>query len=137
MQTLKDNIKVVTCQKPLALDEDNSPIRTTVIDTMGNSPETFDSAMIIASTGAKGADVTVISIKVQESDNADGSTGATDASGGTAQTVLENTTTVFQINRTKRYLVVVVTLTATGAADTVPVSVVGVLNNWATPYPVV
>jgi hypothetical protein len=137
MQTLANNIKVVTFQKPLALDEDNSPIRTTVVDCHGTAPENFDSALVLVSTGAKGADVTVISVKIQESDNADGSTSATDAEGGAAQTVLENTTTAFQIHRTKRYLVAVVTLTATSTADTVPMSIVAVLNNWALPFPII
>lgn len=142
MQTLQDNIRIVTLQKPATLDEDSSPIASSIIDTREVAAEegspNFDGALITAAVGAKGADVTAIKIKVEESNDDDFSDASeTVADGGAEVTVLENTTTVFQILRTKRYLRAVVTLTATGAADTVPVSITGVLMNWAKPLPIV
>lgn len=142
METLKENIRVLAMQLPATLDEDNSPIASSIIDTreiaLEEGSPSFDGAKIVAMVGAKGADVTAIKIKIEESDDNDFSDASeTVADGGEEQTVLENTTTVFQILRTKRYLRATVTLTATGAADTVPVAIVAVLNNWAKPFPIV
>jgi hypothetical protein len=142
MEQIKNNLRVVTLQKPLALDEDNSPIASSIIDTreiaLEDGSPSFDGALIIAAVGAKGADVSAIKIKVEESNDDDFSDASeTVADGGAEVTVLENTTTAFEIRRTKRYLRAVVTLTAGGAADTVPVSIVGVLGNWAKPFPLV
>lgn len=136
METLKNNIKLVTFQAPATIDEDNSPITATVIDTYGTEPEKFDGALIRAQVGAFGADLTSVKVKVYESANSNGSS-STLALGGDEQTLTAAGELVFQVNRSKRYLVVIITMAASGAGDTAPACITGILHNWATPYPIV
>lgn len=136
MQTLQDNIKVVTMSAPAVLDQDNSPITGTVIDTYGTEPEKFDGALVIANVGAFDADLTSVKVKIMESDSSDGS-GSTLALGGDEATLTAAGQLVFQVQRSKRYLVAVVTMAATSTLDTAPVSIVAVLSNWAAPFPLV
>lgn len=140
METLKNNIRLVTFQAPAVLDEDSSPITSTVIDTKeiaaGQSSPSFDGALIRAIVGTFGADLTSVKIKIHESANSNGSS-STLADGGTEVTLTAAGEVVFQVKRTKRYLVAIITMAATGAADTAPVCITGVLQNWAKPYPIV
>ena len=106
METLKNNITIKTMLAPAVIDEDNSPITSTVIDTHENAePETpkFDTALVLANLGTFGADLTNVKIKIHESNNSDGSS-STLAEGGAEVTCTAAGQTQFQIKRTKRYL---------------------------------
>lgn len=132
MQTLTNNIKLVSVLTAGVVDETTT---TTGIDTHGNGSENFDSALVMASIGAITGTPTSVKIKVVESDSSNMS-GATLAKGGDEITVSQNTMYSFQINRSKRYLAVVATITG-GTTPEVIVSVNAILNNWATPYPII
>jgi hypothetical protein len=139
MQTLKNNIRLVTFQAPAVLDEDNSPITATVIDTKelnSNASPSFDGALIRALVGTFGADVTAVKVKIHESANSNGSSSSL-AEGGDEQTLAATGALTFEIKRTKRYLVAIITMTATGTTDTAPVCIVGLLHNWAKPFPLI
>jgi hypothetical protein len=140
METLKNNIKLVTFLAPQVIDEDSSPITSSVIDTREIAAEdgspSFDGALIRAAVGTFGADLTSVKVKIHESANSDGSS-STLAEGGDEVTLTEAGETSFQIRRTKRYLVAIITLAASGAADTAPACITGVLHNWAKPFPVI
>lgn len=139
MQTLKNNIRPVTFIAPAVLDEDNSPITSSVIDTKeydGDNSPSFDGALIRALVGTFGADLTSVKVKIHESANSNGSS-STLAEGGDEVTLTEAGAINFQIRRTKRYLVAIVTMAASGAGDTAPVAISGLLCNWAKPFPIV
>ncbi len=136
METLKNNIRLVSFIAPVSADEDSEPT-SAVIDTYETADgPSFDGCLVRANAGVFGADLTEVEITIQESDSADGS-NATDAAGGAAQALTEAGELVFHVERTKRYLVAVVAMTAGGAADTVPLAITGILHNWAAPVPVV
>lgn len=129
MQTLVNNIKVVTLV-PLTVDDET--ITGDAVDTTG-----FDSALLLATVGAVGADVTTATITIQEANVSDFS-DATTIGGGTAVDVIAGDMNVqFQVSRTKRYIRALVTLAVDGEADTIEVVVTGVLANWALPLPIV
>ena len=90
MQDLKNNIRLVTLLAPAVLDEDNSPITSSIIDTReidkAGSPM-FDSALIRARFGTFGANVTAVKVKIHESDASNGAS-STLADGGTEVTVI-------------------------------------------------
>lgn len=140
METLKNNIRIQTLLAPQVADEDSSPITSDVIDTreipLEDGSPSFDGALVLAAVGTFGADLTNVKIKIHESENDDGSS-STLAEGGDEVTLTEAGSTAFQIRRTKRYLLAIVTLTASGADDTAPVSIVAVQSNWAKPFPIV
>jgi hypothetical protein len=139
METLKNNIRIKTMLVPAVIDEDNSPITSTVIDTYENAEEDtpkFGTALVIANLGTFGANLTSVKIKIHESANSNGSS-STLADGGAEVTVTEAGQVQFQVKRTKRYLLAILTLAATSTADTVPASIVAVLGNWAKPFPII
>jgi hypothetical protein len=140
MEILRNNIKPVTFLAPVALDEDNSPITSSIIDTKEVAAEdgspSFDGALVKALVGVFGANLTSVKVKIHESANSNGSS-STLAEGGDEVTFTEAGVANFQIRRTKRYLLAIVTMAATGAGDTAPVAIVGILNNWAKPFPIV
>lgn len=139
MQDLKNNIRLVTLLAPAVLDEDNSPITSSIIDTReidkAGSPM-FDSALIRARFGTFGANVTAVKVKIHESDASNGAS-STLADGGTEVTLAEAGEVSFQVKRSKRYIFAIVTITADGATDTVPGAINGILCNWALPFPIV
>lgn len=135
METLKNNIKLVSFIAPVVADEDSEPT-STVIDTHETEASHFDGALVRARAGTFGADLTGITITIQESDNADGSSPST-ARGGEAQTLSAAGEVVFQVERSKRYLLALVVMAAGGAADTAPLAVSGILHNWAAPLPLI
>ena len=136
METLKNNIRLVSFVAPVAADEDSEPT-SAVIDTYETADgPSFDGCLVRANAGVFGADLTEVEITIQESDAADGS-NATDAAGGAAQALTEAGELVFHVERSKRYLVATIAMTAGGAADTVPLAITGILHNWAAPVPVV
>lgn len=135
METLKNNIRLVSFVAPVVADEDSEPV-SAVIDTYETADSHFDGALIRAEVGVFGDDLTAVAVVVQESDAADGSDPTT-APGGASASLDEAGELVFHVQRTKRYLLVAITMTAGGAGDTAPVSVHGILHNWAEPVPVV
>lgn len=141
METLKNNIRLVTFVAPVVADEDSEPT-SAIVDTRQIPAEavspSFDGALIRATIGTFGDDLTGVKVKIEESDDNDFSDSSeTVALGGAEQTAADTGELVFQVKRSKRYLRAVVTMTATGAADTAPVAITGILHNWATPYPIV
>ena len=94
----------------------------------------YEAALVIAQLGAVGANVTALTLTIEEDDDsAFGS--ATVAEGGTATSVLAGDDTfTFQVKRTKRYIRAVLAVTETGAADDVEIAVSAILNNWAKPF---
>jgi len=136
MKTLSDYIRLATFVAPVVADEDSEPT-SDIIDTMASGGP-FDAALIRASIGTFGADLTNVKVKIQESNDDDFSDSSeTTMDGGAEQTATEAGELVFQVTRTKRYIRAVVTMTASGAADTAPVAITGILHNWAKPLPVV
>lgn len=138
MQTLENNIKLVTFVAPVVADEDSEPT-SSIIDTYETSDgPSFDAALIRANIGTFGDDLTNVKVKIEESNDDDFSDASeTVMDGGAEQTATEAGELVFQVQRTKRYIRAVITMTASGAADTAPVSVNGILHNWAKPLPIV
>lgn len=140
MQELKNNIRAVTFLLPEVLDADTAVNVSEIIDTReldtANSGS-FDTALIVATIGTAGADITDIDIKIEESDSSTFVSGVTVAEGGAERAVVEESSNLFQIKRTKRYLRATVTLAEDGEADTVPVAITGILCNWSTPFPIV
>jgi len=94
----------------------------------------YENALVIAQLGAVGADVTALTLKIEEDDDsAFGS--ATDAEGGAAVDVSAGDATfTFQVKRTKRYIRALLEVTEDGAADDVEIAVSAILNNWAKPF---
>lgn len=135
METLKNNIKLVSFIAPVVADEDSEPT-STVIDTYETENSHFDGALVRANAGVFGADLTGITITIQESDNADGSSPST-AAGGAAQTLSAAGELVFQVERSKRYLLALVVMAASSTADTAPLAITGILHNWAAPVPLI
>jgi len=136
MKTLSDYIRLATFVAPVVADEDSEPT-SSIIDTMASGGP-FDAALIRANIGAFGADLTNVKVKIEESNDDDFSDSSeTVADGGSEQTATATGELIFQVQRTKRYLRAVITMTASGAADTAPVSVTGILHNWAKPLPIV
>lgn len=135
METLKNNIRLVSFIAPVVADEDSEPV-SAVIDTWESENSHFDGALIRARAGVFGADLTSLKVKVQESDESDGSNPTT-ARGGDEQTLTAAGELVFQVERSKRYLLVLITMAASSTADTAPLSVSGILHNWAAPLPIV
>jgi hypothetical protein len=135
MTDLKGNIRVVELLPLTVTDE---TIEGSGVDMYETANAHFETALILASVGAVGGDVTALTIKIEESDASDFGSGVTTAKGGDAQNVLAGDETfVFQITRTKRYIRAVVTETEDGEDANVEVAVVGLLTNWSTPMPLV
>lgn len=141
METLKNNIRLVTFLAPVVADEDSEPT-SSIVDTREVAAEagspSFDGALIRAKVGTFGANLDSVAITIEESNDDDFSDNSeTVAEGGAEQTLTEAGELIFQIRRTKRYLRAVVDMTASGSADTAPMSIDGILHNWAKPFPIV
>jgi len=129
MQTLSNNIRTKNAFSTASITA--TSVGGT-IDCIGITPESFDSALLIANMGAiTGAPV--VSVSVEESNDG---VNFTDADGGAPTTVTSDTSYVFQVDRSKRYIRTRVTVTG-GTTPVVEVGVVAILNNWATPYPII
>jgi len=136
-QTLKGNIKLVTVL-PLTVHngDSNTPLNGDAIDMQASGG--FENALVLAQVGAVGANISALTLKIQESDSSTFASGNTDAEGGAAVSVLAGALTQsFQIKRTKRYIRAVLTVTESGAADDVEIAATAVLSNWAKPFPTV
>jgi len=94
----------------------------------------YEAALVIAQLGAVGANVTALTLTIEEDD--DSAFGdPTVAYGGAAISVLAGDATfTMQVKRTKRYIRAVLQPTETGAADNVQIAVSAILNNWALPF---
>jgi hypothetical protein len=138
MQELRNNIRVQTF---VPLTVSNETVEGDAVDTYevnDVASPAFTTAFITAVVGAVGADVLTATVKIEESDSSTFASGVSTARGGDAVNVFAGDMTVnFQVQRTKRYLRAVVTITEDGAADTVQFAVTGILSNWALPIPTV
>lgn len=134
-ESLKNKIKIVEAI-PLTIhngDADAS-LEGDAIDMASSVEEAYDSALVIANIGAVGADVSATTVKVEESDTSNFASASV-VKGGEATSVLAGDLTVtFQIQRTKRYIRVVLDVTEAGASDDVEIASTAILNNWAVPY---
>ena len=130
MRTLNQNIHTVTLL----------PIGSITETTEGNSVDTYlsnrpayDSGLIDIAIGNLGDQVST-KVKVEESDAMDFSAEATVANGGEEITVQANTGYKMQIDRKKRYLRSVVTITG-GSEGSGEVYVGALLWNAQKPFP--
>jgi hypothetical protein len=136
-QRIKNYIKQTTFLDPQEID---AATNGDTIDTHIEAQRTFDTIVLMASTGEFGTDIGSVKFKVEESDSSDMSS-ATVATGGTETSVDEESTEVFEVQRSKRYIRVVATPVAVGSPsgtpgeDAVVVSVNGLLTNWAKDIP--
>lgn len=133
MTNLSENIKVVNLI-PLAtiaatgLDGSETPADM-------QADVSFDTALVAVTVGAFTGTPTTVAISVVEGDLLNMS-DATVIEGGTSTAVLASTLTKFQVHRKKRYIGVTVTITG-GTTPTAQVSALGILTNWAVPFPVI
>ena len=119
----------------LTLDEDvfpdgNEPF---TLHKVGES-ESFDTALALIEIGNITGTPTSVKVKVEEDDDSEFG-GASVAAGGTEITVVQDHSYTMEIERSKRYLRIVVT-TAGGSAPTVECCGVFLLWNAAKPYPI-
>ena len=131
---------------PKQLDQNISPVELLLIQTLEDSANgsaidtyladgsSFDTALIKAAVGNLGSQATT-KIKIQE-DNDSAFSAPTTAKGGDEVTVTADNIYSFQIERAKRYLRAVVTLTTPGATPSAEVHVSGILCNWEVPFPI-
>lgn len=133
MKSLGQNIKV-TQLLPIQtlLDSANG----SAIDTLLDDGFRFDTALVNVEIGELGTQAST-KVKIEECDLSDFSAGATVAKGGEEVTVAADTSYKMEIERAKRYLRAVVTLTTPGATPTVEVFVGAILWNAQKPFPVV
>lgn len=104
------------------------------VDTYLSSKPAFDSALILAEIGNLG-DQASTTVKIEESDASDFGSGVSVAKGGAEVTVAADNSYQFQVERTKRYLRAVVTITG-GSAPSAEVFVGGILWNAQRPFPI-
>lgn len=132
---------------PKQLDQNISPVELLPIQTLEDSANgsavdthladesSFETALIKAAVGNLGSQATT-KIKIQEDDDSEFSAPTT-AKGGDEVTVAADHTYSFQVERAKRYLRAVVTLTTPGETPSVEVHVSGILCNWEVPFPII
>lgn len=130
MEQLRNNIKVTDL---IAIDTLSATTSGSAIDTYGSAEEKFDSALIRVAVGSITGTPDSVKVKIEEDDDSSFSSPSV-ISGGEEITVAGDTAYTLQVVRSKRYIRAVVTITG-GTTPTVEMYVVGVLNNWSTPYP--
>jgi hypothetical protein len=137
-QQLKENIKLANT---LAIQTLTGTVNTTtthpgsVLDTKLSEMYSFDTALFLIQIGVLGNAPTV-KVKIQEADVSDFSAGITDAAGGEEITVAANNSYKMEIERKKRYLRILVTITSGAAAGTAVVYAGAILCNWVKPFPI-
>lgn len=127
---MKEPIKIAALVQNAILEE------TTSGDALDMRPSNylgFEGAIVRADIGEITGTPDSVKVKIEESDSSTFASGNTVADGGAEVTVEASTAYVFQIQRTKRYIRAVVTVTG-GTTPKVTTSIVAVLNNWARPY---
>lgn len=104
------------------------------IDTKVSEGFSFDSALFLIEVGSFVNSPTNVTVKIQESDVADFSSGVTDASGGEAINIVANSSYKMEVERKKRYLRAVVQMTSGVTAGEITIYVGAILNNWQKPF---
>ena len=135
-QRIKNYVKPTVFLDPQEID---GATTGDIIDTYLNT-RAFDTIIVQAAVGEIGTDVGSVNFKVEESD-ASNFASATVATGGTETSVDEDSSTTFEVERSKRYIRVTATPVASGSPsgtpgeDTAVVSATGLLTNWAKDIP--
>jgi len=140
MEQLRNNIRVATLLPLAAVDGDNTPVAGDAVDMReidDAGSGFFDTALVTAVVGAIGADVSAATLTIQEDDDSEFGDPSTAAGGAAVNIFAGDLTTTFQIQRTKRYIRALVTITEDGAGDTVEIAATAILCNWAKPFPIV
>ncbi|MDD2822808.1 MAG: hypothetical protein PHQ59_01880 [Candidatus Daviesbacteria bacterium] len=106
------------------------------VDTQENVGSHFDTALVNVEIGNLGSQATT-KVKIEESDSSTFATGNTVAPGGAEITVAQDTSYKMEIERTKRYLRAVVTMTTPGATPSAEIFIGAILWNAQKPFPVV
>lgn len=132
MKILNQNIQAKTL---LPLQVITATNNGTGADTYVDNKPTFDTALIDAAIGNLG-DQTSTKVRIEESDVSNFSSGVIVAKGGEEITVAANTIYKLQVERQKRYLRSVVTITG-GASPTAQVYIGAILWNAQKPFPLV
>lgn len=133
MKALGQNIRLA---KLLPIQVLTATTNGSAVDTLLGDGFRFDSALVNVEIGNLGTQAST-GVKIEESDTSDFSSGVSVAKGGEEVTVAADTSYKMEVERTKRYLRAVVTLTTPGATPSVEVFVGAVLWNVPKPFPVV
>lgn len=133
MKSLGQNIKTTQL---LPIQTLNDSANGSAVDTLLGDGFRFDTALVNVEIGNLGTQAST-KVKIEESDDGSGFTGATVAKGGEEVTVADDHSYKMEIERTKRYLRAVVTLTTPGATPSAEVFVGAILWNAQKPFPVV
>jgi uncharacterized protein YaiE (UPF0345 family) len=136
VRLLKGEIKLVNAL-PIQTLTGTANITTThpgsVLDTKLSEMYSFDTALFQIQIGVL-ANAPTVKVKVQEANKSD-FTDASNAAGGEEITVAANSSYKMEIERTKRYLRALVTMTSGATAGTVVIYVGATLCNWEKPFP--
>jgi len=131
MKTLNQNIHPATL---LPIGVITETTQGSPLDSYLSSRPAYDSGLIDIAIGNLG-DQTSTKVKIEESDASDFSSGVTVAKGGEEITVAADTGYRMQIERKKRYLRAVVTITA-GSTPSAEVYVGALLWDAQRPFPI-
>ncbi len=104
------------------------------VDTYLENRPAFETALVDIAIGALGTQAST-GVKIEESDDATFATGVSVAKGGEEVTAAASTNYKREIERTKRYLRAVVTITTPGATPSVGIYAGMILWNAQTPFP--
>ncbi len=132
MRILNQNLQAKTLLPIQVITATNNGVAA---DTYVNSKPAFDTALVDVAIGNLG-DQTSTKVKIEESDVSDFSSGAVVAKGGEEVTVTAYTVYKMQIERKKRYLRSVVTITG-GASPSAEVYIGAILWNAEKPFPLI
>lgn len=94
----------------------------------------YENALVIAQLGAVGADISALTLHVEEDDDSSFSSPTTCEGGDAVDVSAGDAQFTFQVKRTKRYIRTYLTVTEGGAADDVEIAISAILNNWAKPF---
>lgn len=134
MKSLGQNIQI---KQVLPVQTLNDSANGAAIDTMLQGQGfNFDTALVNVEIGNLGTQATT-KVKIEESDSATFATGNTVAKGGAEITVAADTSYKMEVERAKRYLRAVVTMTTPGATPSAEIFIGAILWNAQTPFPVV
>ncbi len=131
MKTLNQNIHPATL---LPIGVITATTQGSAVDTYLSGRPAYDSGLVDIAIGNLG-DQTSTKVKIEESDASDFSSGVTVVKGGEEITVAADTSYKMQIERKKRYLRAVATITG-GSSPSVEVYVGTLLWDAQRPFPV-
>ncbi len=130
-ELLKENIKKANA---IPIQVINATTEGAAIDMKLSEMFSFDTALVDINIGNLG-DQTSTKVKIQESDSATFASGVTTAAGGEEITVAADSVYKMEVERTKRYLRAVVTITG-GSSPSAEVCIGMILCNWQKPFPI-